>query len=395
IIAGITWILSLLNPASAFIRAVKGIIDIVTFIVTQGAQIADFVNAVLDAVIHIANGGAAGVPKTVETALAASIPLLIGLLASLLGIGGLANKVKSVFQAVSKPVNRAIDKIVDFIAKKGKSLWQKLKTKGKEPGGSAPDRKDDNSGGLKTIRAHVSLTGSDHTVTAKPTGEVRMASQEGRLQDKVRSRLAAIEHITPYPHDEKNALETLLRLNNQVAKTAKEAMKSRSARKEEAWGAACHDLIDAISDYGQRFNKRDIEGGVEDEEQTQIAKKDRRTSPELQALALRHKGADCVAILRTSGGTYEGWSSDRSMKDLNQAAVKQISRSRPKHHYGCAEVLCISQAYDAEYGAANPEPTKSATIEMVHASGKDFGKPYPACMRCSPLLRQLGILVSN
>ncbi|WP_234312299.1 hypothetical protein [Streptomyces griseus] len=127
IVAGITWIISLLNPASAFVRAVKGIIDIVTFVVNQGAQIADFVNAVLDAVIEIANGGAAGVPKMIETALAAGIPLLIGFLASLLGIGSLANKVKSVFHSISKPVNRAIDKLVDFIAKKGKALWQKLK----------------------------------------------------------------------------------------------------------------------------------------------------------------------------------------------------------------------------------------------------------------------------
>ncbi|MFD4862815.1 hypothetical protein [Streptomyces atratus] len=78
IIAGITWIISLLNPASAFIRAVKGIIDIVTFIDNQGAQIAEFVNAVLNSVIAIANGGTAGVPKTVEAALAASVPLLIG-----------------------------------------------------------------------------------------------------------------------------------------------------------------------------------------------------------------------------------------------------------------------------------------------------------------------------
>ncbi|MFL9684484.1 hypothetical protein [Streptomyces sp. KL110A] len=139
IIAGVTWILSLLNPASAFVRAVKGIIDIVTFVVNQGAQIADFVNAVLDAVIEIANGGAAGVPKMVETALAASIPLLIGFLASLLGIGNLANKVKSVFQAVSKPVNRAIDKIVDFIAKKGKALWQKLKGAEDHKGKGEPD----------------------------------------------------------------------------------------------------------------------------------------------------------------------------------------------------------------------------------------------------------------
>jgi hypothetical protein len=131
LIAGITWIISLLNPASAFVRAVKGIIDIVTFIVTQGAQIADFVNAVLDAVIAIANGGQAGVPKLIEAALATSVPLLIGFLAALLGIGGLANKVKSVFKSVSRPVTRAIDKIVDFIAKKGKALWAKRKgTKG-------------------------------------------------------------------------------------------------------------------------------------------------------------------------------------------------------------------------------------------------------------------------
>ncbi|MFJ2271176.1 hypothetical protein ACIQWV_11340 [Streptomyces sp. NPDC098085] len=129
VIAGITWIISLLNPASAFVRAVKGIIDIVTFIVNQGAQIVEFVNAVLDAVIAIANGGSAGVPKMVEAALAASVPLLIGFLASLLGIGNLAGKVKSVFHAVAKPVNRAIDKIVNFIAKKGKSLWTKLKKK--------------------------------------------------------------------------------------------------------------------------------------------------------------------------------------------------------------------------------------------------------------------------
>ncbi|SCK41836.1 hypothetical protein H181DRAFT_03639 [Streptomyces sp. WMMB 714] len=125
IIAGITWIVSLLNPASAFVRAVKAIIDIVSFVVNQGAQIVEFVNAVLDAVIEIANGGAAGVPKMVETALAASIPLLIGLLASLLGIGGLANKVKQVIQKASKPVNRAIDKIVDKVVRAGKLLWKK------------------------------------------------------------------------------------------------------------------------------------------------------------------------------------------------------------------------------------------------------------------------------
>src|SRR5262245_6651362 len=62
LIAGITWIISLLNPASAFVKACKMIIDIVSFIVQRGAQIVTFVNAVLDAVIAIAGGGAGGVP---------------------------------------------------------------------------------------------------------------------------------------------------------------------------------------------------------------------------------------------------------------------------------------------------------------------------------------------
>ncbi|MFT2016863.1 phage tail protein [Streptomyces sp. 796.1] len=129
IIAGISWIISLLTPASAFVRAVKGIIDIITFIVNQGAQIVEFVNAVLDAVIAIAGGGSAGVPKMVEAALAASIPLLIGFLAALVGVGGLANKVKSVLRAAGRPVKRAIDKLVGVIARKGKGIWSKLRKK--------------------------------------------------------------------------------------------------------------------------------------------------------------------------------------------------------------------------------------------------------------------------
>ncbi|MFF2325504.1 hypothetical protein ACFVUT_10080, partial [Streptomyces sp. NPDC058051] len=126
----------------------------------QGAQIVEFVNAVLDAVIAIANGGSASVPKMVETALAASVPLLIGFLASLLGIGSLANKVKSVFHAVAKPVNRAIDKIVTFITKKGKALWNKLKGKGKD-GDSKPGRG----------KSEKAIADADRVLTQHPTRE--------------------------------------------------------------------------------------------------------------------------------------------------------------------------------------------------------------------------------
>ncbi|MGW5721855.1 hypothetical protein ACWEVP_37170 [Amycolatopsis sp. NPDC003865] len=129
VIAGITWIVSLFNPASAFIRACKMIIDIIRFIVTNARQIIDFVNAVLDAVLAIAKGGTGGVPALVERALARAIPVLIGALAALLGIGGIAAKVKQVFQKLARPVNKAIDWVIDKIVGLIKKLWNKLKPK--------------------------------------------------------------------------------------------------------------------------------------------------------------------------------------------------------------------------------------------------------------------------
>jgi len=130
LIAGITWIVSLLNPASAFIKACKMIIDIVTFIIERGAQIIEFVNAVLDAVIAIATGGTGGVPNLIEKALAKSIPVLIGALAAILGIGGIADKVKKFFQALSKPVMKAVDWVVGKIVKLGKAIWARMKAVG-------------------------------------------------------------------------------------------------------------------------------------------------------------------------------------------------------------------------------------------------------------------------
>jgi hypothetical protein len=193
IVAGITWIISLLNPASAFVRAVKGIIDIVTFIVNQGAQIVEFVNAVLDAVIQIANGGQAGVPKMVETALAASVPLLIGFLAALLGVGGLANKVKSVFHSVSRPVNRAIDKIVDFIAKKGKALWGKSRKRTERDARSAPrpgsPKPHRNDGGREPGSGSP---GDKEMRLRRAVAEVKALTQKRNLGPILNARIALI-----------------------------------------------------------------------------------------------------------------------------------------------------------------------------------------------------------
>ncbi|MFE7135409.1 hypothetical protein ACFVIM_31570, partial [Streptomyces sp. NPDC057638] len=140
VVAGIMWIISLLNPASAFVRAVKLIIDIVRFVVTQARQIFEFVNAVLDAVIAIARGGAGGAPALVERALARSIPVLLGVLAAILGVGGIAGRVRQIVQRMSAPVNRAVDGVINKITGLVRRLWARIRPTGDRRKPTVPRR---------------------------------------------------------------------------------------------------------------------------------------------------------------------------------------------------------------------------------------------------------------
>ncbi|MER6917070.1 hypothetical protein ABT354_35975 [Streptomyces sp. NPDC000594] len=146
--AGIMWILSLLNPASAFVRAMKLIIDVITFVVTRARQIIDFVNAVLDSVIAIARGATGAVPALIERALARAIPVLLAFLAALIGIGGITNRIRQIVQTMSRPVNRLIDGVIDRISVlagrlrfgRGSKFDKKLITK--KTGGGRRDAKN-------------------------------------------------------------------------------------------------------------------------------------------------------------------------------------------------------------------------------------------------------------
>jgi hypothetical protein len=194
IIAGITWILSLLNPASAFVRAVKLIIDIVRFVVTQARQIFDFVNAVLDAVIAIAKGSGGGVPGLIERALVRAIPVLLGFLATLLGLGGLAARVKRIVQAMSKPVGRAIDSVVDKLVGLIKKAWAKLKSKldKKKPKPDKKKRPEDRDKPRRPKKPKRPVKPKDQTRKPKPDKE-KKKEQPRSLAQKQRDLDAGLD----------------------------------------------------------------------------------------------------------------------------------------------------------------------------------------------------------
>ena len=123
--SGIKWILGLLSPVGAFVKAIMPIIDVVKFFIQRASQIMELVNAFIDSVASIASGKVGAVATAIENALSKAVPVLIGLLASILGISGLADKVLGVIRKIRQRVTAGITKFWNFVKEKGKGLLNK------------------------------------------------------------------------------------------------------------------------------------------------------------------------------------------------------------------------------------------------------------------------------
>jgi hypothetical protein len=192
--AGITWIISLLNPAAAFIKACKAIYDVVMFFVDKAAQIKEFVDSVLDSVESIARGGAGAVAGLIERTLAKALPMVLGFLASLLGLGGISEKIKSILEKVQAPVAKVVDTVVGTVVKAGKKLFGKLKGKGKDKDGTDVKKKAKDA-----LAGKLSGPQPDVRAVHKATDEVLSTLRPEGLKEL---------RVTPHQDDE-NRLDIL------------------------------------------------------------------------------------------------------------------------------------------------------------------------------------------
>jgi len=108
----VTKIVSMFNPAGAIVQAVLMIYNVVMFVVERAAQIMEFVEAVINSVHQIATGAIGTAVSWIERALANMIPIMIGFLASLIGLGGISAKIKEFILKVQTKVDLAIDKMI-------------------------------------------------------------------------------------------------------------------------------------------------------------------------------------------------------------------------------------------------------------------------------------------
>lgn len=139
--AGIKWIMGLLGPVGAFIKACTAIYDVVTFFLRRASEVASLVDAVMDSILAIAKGDVSGAAKLVEDALVRSIPTVIGFLANLLGLGDLPKKIQGVIKAVQEPIGRAIEWVLEQAKAAVRKLGTALGIGKKEETKTGPDER--------------------------------------------------------------------------------------------------------------------------------------------------------------------------------------------------------------------------------------------------------------
>jgi hypothetical protein len=116
--AAILWLISLFNPASALLRAIMAIYNVVTFFIERLNQIRQLVEAIVESVTKIVAGNIGAAANWIEQAMGRSVPVIIGFLANLLGLTGITQKIQSIIKKIQRPVDKAIDKVVAKIVSK-------------------------------------------------------------------------------------------------------------------------------------------------------------------------------------------------------------------------------------------------------------------------------------
>jgi hypothetical protein len=162
--AAVMKIVSMFNPVGAFVQAVLAIYNTVMFVVEQASRIAAFISSVVDSVSAIASGAIGAAANKIEESLGAAIPIVIGFLARLVGVGGLPKKAT----ATVKKVQTAIDKAIDKVLAKAAAKFKKLFGKG---GGKKDGKKDDKE--IKDLNGKVEKELSGRLGGVKDAGTVK------------------------------------------------------------------------------------------------------------------------------------------------------------------------------------------------------------------------------
>jgi hypothetical protein len=302
-------IVSMFNPAGAIIQAIIAIYNIVMFVIEKAQQIMAFVESVVNSVHAIATGAIGGAVKWIEQALANTIPIVIGFLARLIGLGGISQKIRDFIMKVQSKVDQAIDKALKVIVDKIKKLFGKLTGKDDTPE-QKQKRVDDASAAalaavakfsgkfvgvivlkpvLAAIRIRYRLTslepveqGDEWAIRAEinPVKIVRTRAKVGKKKAEAEIKISYEAH---WPLDEfKSKSNAIKRAAEKKTVNAAQTLpidamtkKQESTKKRRVGGQAAfrdqiHAFIDSVPVAGDRVQPRALMGKLQADHQLEL-----------------------------------------------------------------------------------------------------------------------------
>jgi hypothetical protein len=189
-------IISMFNPAGALVQVVQTIWNIIQFLRERGAQLFSVFQRIAESVAEIAEGNIGNAINAVENTLASAIAPLLGLLARLIGLGDIAERIKAIIEAIRAPIDKALDKVIAVIAKGLKGAIGAL---GKLVGGGGKPGAQEASAETKAAQEQRERQGVEAGVRAfnrfngRPAGEQILRPLLTAI--RLRYRLAVLEPV--------------------------------------------------------------------------------------------------------------------------------------------------------------------------------------------------------
>jgi len=122
VISGVTYLASLFTPASAVVQAIRTTYNVIMWFIERIQQLMGLVEAITNSISNIASGNISAAANYVEQTLGRILPLIISLLARLLGLGGITDTIRRIIARIRRPIDRALDRAVRWIAGQARRL---------------------------------------------------------------------------------------------------------------------------------------------------------------------------------------------------------------------------------------------------------------------------------
>jgi hypothetical protein len=187
-------ILGMLNPAGAVLQAIELIYKVLRWIFENAASIFKLVETVVNGAADILAGNIGGMAKAVEGALAQLLPIVIDLLAGMVGLGDLPEQVVDVIKRLQDYVFGIAEAVIGWLVTKGRAMLAALGFGGAEEKKGAAKGADDEIGESVTFSAageshrhwiHVTGATADLMVASEPTRlEVKLTQWEKAAPQK-------------------------------------------------------------------------------------------------------------------------------------------------------------------------------------------------------------------